>query len=98
MRLRADASRVRTAQIALEPRKLSFPLPEIIIPLGVLVALGLTLGVVFLRELMDQRVKSASDLAVLPGAYVLGGIPELEEDPTPGTTGAAELVVRKQPF
>jgi capsular exopolysaccharide synthesis family protein len=44
---------------------------------------------------MDQRVKSVSDLAVLPGANVLGGIPDLADDPT--KTTAAELVVRKHP-
>lgn len=100
MRVRVDAARVRTAQQAQEPRRLSFPQSEIMVPLGVLVALGLTLGVIFLRELLDQRVKSASDLAVLPGAFVLGGIPELEEDPTAlkGSPRAAEMVVRKQPF
>ena len=95
MRFRADASRVRLAQKALTPRDLSFPEPEIIIPLGVLVSLGLTIGLVFLRELMDQRVKSPSDLAVLPGAHVLGSVPDLDDDPT--KTPNAELVVRKYP-
>lgn len=96
MKLRADASRVAQVQQALKPREPSFPKPEIIIPLGVLLMMGLTVGVVFLRELMDQRVKSASDLAVLPGAHVLGSVPDLADDPT--KTAAAELVVRKHPY
>ncbi len=95
MRLRADAARVHTAQKALLPREMSFPKPEVIIPLGAVLCLGLTLGVIFLRELTDQRVKSASDLLVLPGANVLGVIPELEEDPT--RVEAAELAVRRSP-
>lgn len=95
MRVRADAQRVRLAQRALTPRKLSFPKPEIIIPLSALVVVGLVIGIVFLREMLDQRVKSPSDLAVLPGAQVLGSIPDLEDDPT--RTPAAELVVRKHP-
>ncbi len=96
MRLRKDASRVRMAQQALTPRELSFPKPEIIIPLGVLVVLGITIGIVFLRELLDQRVKSPSDLAVLPGANVLGSVPDLIDDPS--KTPEAELVVRKHPM
>lgn len=96
MRLRADAARVRTAQRAITPREPSFPKPHIIIPLSLLAFVGLTIGIVFLRELLDQRVKSASDLAVLPGAIVLGGIPDAQDDPT--GINAAELVVRNQPF
>ena len=95
MRLRADALRVRLAQRALAPRELAFPKPEIIVPLAILIVMGLTVGVVFLRELFDQRVKSASDLAVLPGAQVLGSIPDIDDDPTHAPS--AELVVRKNP-
>ncbi|MHC4946888.1 MAG: GumC family protein [Planctomycetota bacterium] len=95
MRLRSDASRVRTARWAMTPRQRSFPKIEIMIPLGILLCVGLTVAVIFLRELTDQRVKSASDLAVLPGANVLGVIPELDEDPT--RAEAAELVVRRHP-
>jgi succinoglycan biosynthesis transport protein ExoP len=96
MRMRSDAQRVRLTLRALPPREASFPKKEVVVPLAVLVVMGLTVGFVFLRELMDQRVKSTSDLAVIPGAYVLGGIPEMEEDPT--KTSAAELVVRKHPL
>ena len=96
IRVRADASRVRQVQPALTPRDRAFPKIEVIIPMGVLLLMGLTIGVIFLRELMDQRVKSVSDLAVLPGANVLGGIPDLADDPT--KTTAAELVVRKHPI
>jgi len=95
MRLRADAQRVRLSLLARAPRELTFPKPEIIIPLGVLLTLGLTIAFVFLREMLDQRVKSASDLAILPGANVLGSIPDLADDPT--ESSEAELVVRKHP-
>jgi polysaccharide biosynthesis transport protein len=96
IRVRADASRVRQVQPALTPRERAFPKIEVIVPMGVLLLVGLTVGIVFLRELMDQRIKSVSDLAVLPGAHVLGGIPDLADDPT--KTTAAELVVRKHPM
>ncbi|MCP3905720.1 MAG: hypothetical protein GY715_19005 [Planctomycetes bacterium] len=95
MRLRTDAQRVGVALIAQEPRELSFPLPQIIIPLGVLLSLGLTVGVIFFREMTDHRIKSASDLAVLPGAHLLGVIPDLEDDPT--KCQSAELVLRRFP-
>lgn len=95
LKLRSDATRVRLAQPAETPRGKSFPDPKMIIPLGALFVLGMTVGVIFLRELMDQRVKSASDLAVLPHAEVLGSVPELGEDPT--DVKEADLVVRKHP-
>jgi succinoglycan biosynthesis transport protein ExoP len=96
MRLRADAARITLAQWAQTPREQSFPKPQVIIPLSILVLMGVTVGLVFLREMLDQRVKSASDLAVLPGARVLGAIPDLQDDPT--KTAATELVIRKHPF
>jgi capsular exopolysaccharide synthesis family protein len=95
MRLRTDAERVSVAQRAITPREKSFPKAPIVVPLVTLLVLGATLGLVFMRELSDQRVKTASDLAVLPGARVLGVIPDLAEDPT--KCRAAELVVRRFP-
>lgn len=95
MRLRQEASRVRVASPAQTPREPSFPKIEIMTPLGVLLFTGAFIGIVFLRELTDQRVKSASDLSVIPGANVLGAIPERSEDPT--GCRAAELVVHKHP-
>jgi capsular exopolysaccharide synthesis family protein len=45
--------------------------------------------------LIDRRIKSASDLAMLPGARVLGSLPDSVDDPT--KIAAPELVVRRQP-
>lgn len=95
IRLRADASRVRNVQSAITPRTKSFPKPFIVIPLVMLVMFGLTVALVFLRELTDQRIKSASDLTVIHGAKLVGVIPEIEEDPT--RSKIAELVVRNHP-
>jgi capsular exopolysaccharide synthesis family protein len=95
MRVRADASRVRVLQDAVEPREASFPKIYIIVPLGVMAVTGLTIGLIFLRELTDQRVKSASDLSVIPGSRVLGVIPERDEDPT--RVDSPELAVRRFP-
>jgi len=95
MRLRKDAQRVRVAERAQTPRELFFPKPAIVIPLTILFTLAVTIGFIFLREITDQRVKSASDLEVLPGTRVLGVIPDVGEDPT--KCEAAELVVRRFP-
>ncbi len=95
LKLRSDADRVVIAQEALPPREKSFPSWRVIIPLSTLLFFALTLGAVFLRELTDQRVKSAADLAVVSGSKVLGVIPDLEDDPTKARR--AELVVRDAP-
>jgi polysaccharide biosynthesis transport protein len=95
VKARADAARVRRVQQALEPREKSFPRIEIVVPLGMLIVTALTIGIIFLREMTDHRIKSASDLSVVPNARVLGVIPDLDEDPTGAK--AAELVVRNHP-
>jgi capsular exopolysaccharide synthesis family protein len=95
MRLRADAKRVVVAQAALTPRQRSFPKIYIVIPAVTFFGLAIVGGLAFLRELTDQTVKGASDLVAVPGARVLGMIPELLEDPC--KSDAAELVVRRCP-
>ncbi len=82
MKMRADAGRVRLANLALTPRELSFPVPEMIIPAGVLVCVGFFLGVIFLKEMTNQRIRSTGDLAVIPGARIIGSIPDVDDDPT----------------
>ncbi len=95
MRLRADSSRVAMAAFALTPREKSFPKIEFIVPATAVLVMGLVTGLLFLREVTDQRVKTASDLFVVPDARVLGVIPELEEDPT--RAKRAELAVTASP-
>jgi capsular exopolysaccharide synthesis family protein len=95
MRLRADAARIRMYQRAQTPREKSFPKIQLIVPAVTVMLLGLVTGLIFLREITDQRVKTASDLMVVPDARVLGVIPELSEDPSRCET--AELVIRRSP-
>jgi MinD-like ATPase involved in chromosome partitioning or flagellar assembly len=95
LRYRTDAARVRIAERAMTPRGKAFPRAEIMIPLGFLLMTGLAIGVIFLRELTDQRVKTASDLAVMPGARILGVVPEASEDPT--KVKSAEMAIRRYP-
>ena len=77
------------------PRNLSFPLPELMIPLVCVLTVLITIGGIFFFELTDQRVKSPADLAVIPGAKVVGVVPDLEEDPT--HPAAVERVVQLHP-
>jgi capsular exopolysaccharide synthesis family protein len=95
IRLREDSKRVRPAQWAETPRETSFPKIQLIVPLATVLLVGLVTGLVFVRELTDQRVKTASDVALIPEARILGVIPELNEDPC--RAQAAELVVRQCP-
>ena len=39
-------------------------------------------GVVFLREVTDQKIRSASDVLIIPGAKVSGVLPDVHEDPS----------------
>ncbi len=81
MQLRVDASRVRQLTPALEPREKSFPELEILIPVGMVLSMGVFIGLVFLRELTDQKIRSASDVLIIPGASVAGVLPDIHEDP-----------------
>ncbi|MCH8822482.1 MAG: AAA family ATPase [Planctomycetes bacterium] len=95
LQLRTDARRVRLALAALEPRERSFPKFELVVPFTAILLLGTVVGLIFLREMTDQRVKSAADIEMVPSAKVLGVIPDLVEDPC--KSEEAELVVRRCP-
>ena len=95
MKLRADASRVRQVSPAELPRGVSFPKPEIVIPLGIVLCSGLYLMYIFLRAFTDQRIYTPSDLLLVPGTRLLGVIPDTQEDPT--TPESAELIQKQHP-
>ncbi len=91
MQLRADASRVRPAAFPIEPRQLSFPRWEVMIPAGSVLFAAAFVGLVFLREMTDQKIRSASDVMIVPGARVVGVLPDISEDPL--EIESAELAV-----
>ena len=80
-RSRDDARLVSLSRTATLPREMAFPKPELVIPAGFLLVTGLVVGVVFLREFTDQRIKGVQDLSLVPGLRTLGVVPHLEEDP-----------------
>jgi capsular exopolysaccharide synthesis family protein len=73
----------------------SFPKLEVLIPAGILVLTGLVGGLVFVRELIDQRVKGPGDVALIPRARLLGWVPDAAEDPS--GQGNVETSLRDRP-
>lgn len=67
---------------AYEDKTPALPKLPLSIALGVIVIVGLTTTIVFLREMMDKRVKGPSDISILPNGKILGVIPHLSDDPS----------------
>ena len=94
-RSREDSVPVEVAQRALTPRELFFPNWKVVLP-GVWVLVILVgVGLIFLREFMDQRVRFAGELAALAGGRVLGVIPDQKDDPS--APAKVSFVVRESP-
>jgi capsular exopolysaccharide synthesis family protein len=77
------------------PQIMAFPKLYIMIPAGVFVIGGLFAAGIVLFETIDQRVKSATDIAAMPMARVLGVLPHAAEDPSDVKT--IETVYRDHP-
>ncbi|MCH2136320.1 MAG: hypothetical protein MK101_07020 [Phycisphaerales bacterium] len=95
MKLRSDASRVTQYGTADLPREPSFPRLEYVVPAGVVLVTGLFVGIVFLREVSNKKIRSMSDLAIVPGVRPLGGVPDIDDDPR--EPEEAECVVLDEP-
>ncbi len=93
-------SRLTTARRIIElqreriPDKPVFPDIVIMLPAGIVLCLGLTMSVVFLRELFDQRVKGPADIAMIPRTRVLGFVPDASEDSSTSADQVARAVSR----
>ena len=90
---RDDYVRIRKQSDPSDP-DLTFP-SLILIPLAMFSVAGLVAGIVLLREMLDQRVRSPQDLKLMPDANLLGQIPHSTEDPTGGSV--AERTVERSP-
>lgn len=82
MRQRPDALRVHLANKAVTPNKPAFPRYQTMVPAITFLVLFGVGGAVFARELLDQRIKSPSDVRYLPSAELLGVVPDAAEDPS----------------
>lgn len=74
---------------------LVFPRLSVVVPGVTILILGAVTGLVFLVEMLDQRLKSPSDVKMLPNAELLGVLPDGGEDPS-GTV-PIESVVKHYP-
>lgn len=88
-------SRVGIFQDAQRPRQPTFPKLSLMLPLGILLVTGLVAGLVLLLELLDQRVKTPADVAMIPRTRLVGQIPHASEDPN--APQRVETVFRDQP-
>ncbi len=78
----ADFSdRVVVVEDARVPTEVAFPKLIIVLPLVTLMTVGLVATIIVLLELLDQRVRSPADVAVIPRTRVAGMIPHAAEDP-----------------
>ncbi|MCE9619871.1 MAG: hypothetical protein K8R92_08175 [Planctomycetes bacterium] len=93
-RLRDESHRVEFVQPAIKPREITFPQLKFMIPGTAVLVCGIYIVILFVREIMDKRIKYPSDLAAVPGR-ILGIIPDVEDDPT--NPKRAELVVYEKP-
>lgn len=93
-----DKNQGRTVvEEAVPPQKAqqSFPpSPGVMIPGIGLLFTGLATGLIFLRELMDQRVRSAQDIKMIPAVSLIGMIPSVNQD---RDAKQIERIVEQQP-
>ncbi|MEM1445494.1 MAG: polysaccharide biosynthesis tyrosine autokinase [Planctomycetota bacterium] len=79
--MREDVTRVTRAVPPTEA-ELASPMWFVWIPGVTMFCVGSVAGLIFLRELTDQRVKSPADIKLLPEATLLGVLPDGKEDPS----------------
>lgn len=94
-RAREDSIPVSIAQKALTPREISFPHWKIVLPGAWFAVFALGIGIIFLREFLDQRVRFASELTSLANGKILGVIPDLADDES--SPSKVDFVVRESP-
>lgn len=73
----------------------TFPKIEIVAPGVAVLVMGLVLGGIFLREVLDQRLKGPGDVKAIPDTAMLGIIPAAAEDAS--SKVGVERVVEREP-
>jgi len=90
-----SAARVEPGPRASAPNSPSSPQITKTVPGVTILLLMLVSGLVFLREMLDNRIKGPSDTKLLPNAALLGIIPDAGEDASSG--GSIDQVVARKP-
>ena len=75
---RADAQQI-IMRAAVDPRERSFPKLKITLPGGMALGVLAVIGVLFLREVTDQRVRYPAD--IVGAGKILGVIPQRQDEP-----------------
>lgn len=84
--------RIRLADSPSLPDSVYFPRLSYMLAFGLVLSLGLTAGVIVLREVIDQRIKGPSDITIMPRMRLLGMVPTAADDPS--RPGAPETAFR----
>jgi len=74
--------RMRLLERGKTPDELAFPRLPIMLGAGVFLVMGLTGAGIVLREVLDQRIKGPSDIAMIPRLRLLGLVPLAGDDPS----------------
>ncbi|MEE9403723.1 MAG: polysaccharide biosynthesis tyrosine autokinase [Algisphaera sp.] len=91
---RPDSTRVKR-QVSPTEAELTFPKLLVVVPGVTFLLTGLSGGLLVLREMLDQKIRSPQDLKLLPDANLLGLVPHAKEDAASG--GSAERAVERAP-
>lgn len=75
------ANRIKVVKFENVPDRPSFPNIYMMIPAGIFLTSAFVVGILVVFEMLDQRVKSTADIAMIPRTPILGMIPDAEEDP-----------------
>lgn len=75
--------------------ELVFPKIEVVVPGVAFMLVAGVVGIIFIRELLDQSIKSPADVKLLKETDLLGILPHADEDPS--GPSSVERVVEKYP-
>lgn len=92
---RKASSRVKVQYNEEVPDEPVFPQIIYVVPAVFILIVGFSTGLIVLRELMEQRVRTPQDVALIPRARVVGVIPDASEDPSQPTD--PQSAVRNNP-
>ncbi len=93
---RAEQNVVSWSNQPEQPDQPSFPKLPVTMALAVMLGLGLSLGVAFLREMMDTTVRSPRDIARVGQMNVLGVVADAADDPE-ASGSRLELAIFESP-
>ncbi len=77
-----SAQRVEVKVAATVPDIPTFPVLLIMVPAGTLIVVALTIGMIVLFEILDQRIQSPADIRMIPRTRSLGMLLDAREDPS----------------